>query len=422
VPMEHSTRIDRDVEIYRAISQCRICRAPNFQRIIHLGHQALSGRFPATDESDPPVAPLSVVRCTGCGLVQLAHSVDPGQMFSSSYGYRSGLTHTMRDHLSGISSVLQQRANLRPGDLVLDIGCNDATLLNSYSTDVMRVGIDPLARFFQSYYPASVKIHSGFFNRAAFHKLSGPAKARIVTSIAMFYDLEDPAGFVADVAQVLAPDGIWLLEQSYLPAMLERNSFDTICHEHLEYYALAQIQRLVAAANLRVFDVLLNDINGGSFQLWVCHAAAHYPVNKTSIAALEQREQALALHTDAQFAAFGVRVESIRRRLRDLVINEAASGKRIYAYGASTKGNVLLQYCGLDATLIQAAADKNPIKLGKQTPGTRIPIVAEEEARKDADYFLVLPWSFKTEFLEREAAFRARGGKFIFPLPDLEVV
>jgi NDP-4-keto-2,6-dideoxyhexose 3-C-methyltransferase len=363
-----------------------------------------------------------VVRCTGCGLVQLAHSVDLGQMFSSSYGYRSGVTQTMRDHLSDIASALEQRVNLRPSDLVLDIGCNDATLLKSYSIDVTRVGIDPLAQFFQSYYPSSITIYGGFFDQAAFHKVSGSAKARVVTSIAMFYDLEDPGAFVADVAQVLAPDGIWLLEQSYLPAMLERNSFDTICHEHLEYYALAQIQRLVNHANLRIFDVLLNDINGGSFQIWVCHAAAHYALNYTSIAAIEERERELALDTDAPFAAFRSRLESIRRRLRDFVINEIGKGKRIYAYGASTKGNVLLQYCGLDAGLIRAAADKNPIKLGRRTPGTRIPIVSEEDARKDADYFLVLPWSFKTEFLEREAAFRARGGKFIFPLPDLEVV
>jgi NDP-4-keto-2,6-dideoxyhexose 3-C-methyltransferase len=238
----------------------------------------------------------------------------------------------------------------------------------------------------------------------------------------VFYDVEDPGAFVSDVAQVLAPDGIWLLEQSYLPTMLERNSLDTICHEHLEYYALAQIQRLVAAADLRIFDVSLNDINGGSFQVWVCHAGANYAVNRTAIAALEVRERSLALDTDAPFAAFRVRVESVRRQLRDLVIGEAGRGQKIYAYGASTKGNVLLQYCGLDASVIRAAADKNPFKLGRRTPATSIPIVSEEEARKDADYFLVLPWSFKAEFLERETAFRARGGKLIFPLPTVEVL
>jgi hypothetical protein len=422
MPVDSLTRIGGGLQIYRAISQCRLCRDTHLVPVIDLGQQALTGRFPAADESDPPMAPLSVLRCAGCGLVQLEHSANAGLMFSSSYGYRSGLTLTMRDHLSGIARALERRADLHPGDLVLDIGCNDATLLKSYSVDVTRVGIDPLAEFFRPYYQPSLRIHGGNFDRAGFRKVSPSAKANIVTSIAVFYDVEDPGVFVSDVAQVLAPDGIWLLEQSYLPTMLERNSLDTICHEHLEYYALAQIQRLVAAANLRIFDVSLNDINGGSFQVWVCHAGAKYGVNRTAIAALEVRERSFALDTDAPFAAFRIRVGDVRRQLRDLVISEAGRGKRIYAYGASTKGNVLLQYCGLDASVIRAAADKNPFKFGRRTPATSIPIVSEEEARKDADYFLVLPWSFKAEFLERETAFRGRGGKLIFPLPTVEVL
>jgi NDP-4-keto-2,6-dideoxyhexose 3-C-methyltransferase len=203
--------------------------------------------------------------------------------------------------------------------------------------------------------------------------------------------------------------------------MLETNSFDTICHEHLEYYSLAQIDLLARTHGLRILDVSLNGINGGSFQVWVCHEGAEYATDEARIHAIIERERKLGLMSDEPYASFRSRVSSIRDRLRALVQAEAAQGKKIYVYGASTKGNVLLQHFGFDARPIRACADKNPIKWGRRTPGTNIPIVSEDAARGDADYFLVLPWSFKDEFLARETAFRARGGKFIFPLPEIEV-
>ena len=390
--------------------------------VIDLGDQALTGRFPGPAEPDPQHAPLVVVRCTGCGLVQLRHSVDTGEMFGESYGYRSGINATMRDHLGGIAAELTSRAKLEPGDAVLDIGCNDCTLLYSYGDkSLARFGIDPVAELFRDGYDPELKVHTGFFSSHVFRAMSGRERARAVTSISMFYDLEDPGAFVADIADVLAPDGIWVLEQSYLPSMLEQNSFDTICHEHLEYYALAQIDRLTRAHGLRIFDVALNFINGGSFQIWACHDGAEYAENTAAIDAVASRESSLGLMTEAPYAAFRRRVEEIGLRLRALIENEVARGKKIYVYGASTKGNVLLQHFRLDRRLIEACADKNPIKWGRRTPGTEIPIVSEEEARPKADYFLVLPWHFKEEFLAREAEFRAGGGKFIFPLPEVEV-
>jgi hypothetical protein len=237
----------------------------------------------------------------------------------------------------------------------------------------------------------------------------------------VFYDLEDPGAFVAEIVAVLAPDGIWVLEQSYLPSMIEQNSFDTICHEHLEYYCLAQIDLLARKHGLRIFDVTLNSINGGSFQVWVCHERADYPENKAVLDELFARERSFGLMTEVPYAAFRKRVKDIGERLQAFIRAETASGKRIYVYGASTKGNVLLQHLRLDRSLIEACADRNPVKWGRRTPGTGIPIVSEEEARGKADYFLVLPWHFKEEFLAREAEFRAKGGKFIFPLPEIEV-
>ena len=234
-------------EFIREIAECRICRARDFVPVIDLGQQALTGRFPAATEPDPPSAPLVVVRCTHCGLVQLRYSVDTGELFAGNYGYRSGINATMRNHLAGITTRVAARAGLKSGDAVLDIGCNDGTLLTSYEEPgLFRVGIDPLAEMFRQGYRADLKVVTGFFTADAYTSTSGRRTARAITSIAMFYDLEDPGAFVSDVAAVLAADGIWVLEQSYLPTMLETNSFDTVCHEHVEYYSLAQIDQLRA--------------------------------------------------------------------------------------------------------------------------------------------------------------------------------
>jgi NDP-4-keto-2,6-dideoxyhexose 3-C-methyltransferase len=222
-------------DLFHEIAGCRICRSRDFVLVIDLGVQALTGRFPAATEPDPPSAPLVVVRCTQCGLVQLRYSVDTRELFGGDYGYRSGINTTMRNHLAGIAARVAGRAKLRSGHAVLDIGCNDGTLLTCYEEPgLFRVGIDPLAEMFRPGYRADLDVRTGFFTADAYIAGSGCRKARAITSIAMFYDLEDPAAFVSDVASVLADDGIWVLEQSYLPTMLEHNAFDTICHEHFE--------------------------------------------------------------------------------------------------------------------------------------------------------------------------------------------
>lgn len=410
-------------DLYTEITACRICHSTDLRKVIDLGEQALTGRFPAADQPSPPRAPLSVVRCLSCGLVQLKHSVRMDQMFGDNYGYRSGINGTMRNHLSRIARAAEEFVGLGAGEVVLDIGCNDGTLLNAYGAEgVKRIGLDPIADLFRDIYPATLTVDASFFSKEAFRKRSPVINAKIVTSISMFYDLEDPSSFVRDIAAVLHAEGVWILEQSYLPMMLEQNSFDTICHEHLEYYALKQIKGLVDRAGLRIIDVHFNQINGGSFQIWVCHQGASSQSNAQHIAKILEDEESLGLNTESAFELFRDRVESVRRTLRDLLIRESEAGKKIFVYGASTKGNVLLQYLGLGAKTVVACADRNPVKWGRRTPGTDIPIVSEEDARREADYFLVLPWHFKEEFLAREQEFMQGGGKFIFPLPAVEVV
>jgi hypothetical protein len=330
----------------------------------------------------------------------------------------------MTDHLSDLSKKARQQVRLEKNDIVLDIGSNDGTLLKSYGAEeIRRIGMDPGGEQYRKYYPDDIRLVSDFFNAASFRAAFPGEKAKIITSIAMFYDLEHPMEFVDNIRQCLHADGIWVLEQSYLPTMLRMNSFDTICHEHLEYYAFYQIDWMLKRNNLKAIDIEFNEINGGSFRLCVAHRDSALKPNTVALESVIAAERELKLDTAVPYAAFCARVEAIKVRLNALLRAEKQKGKTIYVYGASTKGNVLLQYFGIDASVITAAAERNTEKWGSRTPGTNIPIISEEEARRQhPDYFLPLPWHFRKEFLERESRFRKEGGKFIFPQPDVEII
>jgi NDP-4-keto-2,6-dideoxyhexose 3-C-methyltransferase len=410
--------------VYKKIAACRICGSSGLQPLLDFGVQALSSRFPRKGEPDPPLAPLVLVRCADCQLVQLLHSVAPGEMYTRHYGYRSGTNATMREHLARVAAWVEERLPLKAGDVVVDVGCNDGTLLKSYSTSgLRRIGVDPLVEKFRDQYPSDVRLHEGLFSAAAARALCGDERAQVVTAIAMFNHVESPMEFFAAVESVLAPDGLWVLEHSYLPTMLETNGFDAVCHEHLTYYSLRQIEWLAKANGLRVFDVELNACNGGSFRLGICRKDASHRPRAERIEPLRRLEEDMALGTSVPYDAFQRRIEKARHDLLTFIASEQAHGRRFYLYGASTKGNTLLQYCKLDIRKIVAAAERNPEKWGCRTPLTGIPILSESECRAaKPDYFLVLPWHFRDEFVEREAEFLKAGGKLIFPLPEFEIV
>jgi hypothetical protein len=344
-------------------------------------------------------------------------------MYGADYGYRSGLNGSMVRHLTSKIQMLEKRFDLRTGDAVLDIGSNDATSLKAYTVPgLQRIGIDPTGAKFRAYYPDDLVLVADFFSAKAYRSTGAPAP-RIITSIAMFYDLEDPVGFARDIESILAPDGVWHFEQSYLPAMLRMTSYDTICHEHLEYYSLGVVQHILQAAGLKVIDVAMNSVNGGSFAVTAARTESPLNVERPVIDWLLDQEERIGLNTPRPYRDFEERVYRHREDLRRLLGALNADGKRVLGYGASTKGNVVLQFCGLTAADIPAIADVNPDKFGAFTPGSRIPIVSESDAHAmQPDYYLVLPWHFKEGILQREAAFRDRGGKFIFPFPSIEIV
>jgi hypothetical protein len=407
---------------YLPISGCRVSGSKNLISVLQLGHQELTGVFPTKDQ---PVTsgPLDLVWCPDSGLLQLAHTYNSSEMYGENYGYRSGLNSSMVRHLVNKIGYLEKLANLSPGDTVLDIGSNDATSLKAYKTpSLTRIGIDPTGLKFKQYYPDDISLVPDFFSAANFRKVSS-RQAKIVTSIAMFYDLDDPIAFARDIASVLAPNGIWHFEQSYMPAMLRTTSYDTICHEHLEYYSLAVVKLIVEAAGMKLIDVQMNGINGGSFAVTAALKNAPIKPNEPVINWLLEQEDRMGLHTVRPFREFEDRVFRHKADLIRLLRALAADGKKIFGYGASTKGNVTLQFCGVTTAEMPFIAEVNPDKFGKETPGTRIPIISETEARAmKPDYFLVLPWHFKEGILQREQEFISQGGKFIFPFPEIEII
>ena len=415
---------------FTARSTCRSCGSTALTSILSLGQQYVSN-FVDDETQHGLEAPLDLVLCDtssgGCGLLQLRHTVSADLMFKQ-YWYRSGINKTMTAALQDIASAAEQIARPSRGEVVLDIGCNDGTLLRSYKTPGLSlVGFEPATNLIPFAEVGTTRIINDYFTLEKYRQHFPKSDARVITTIAMLYDLEDPNKFVDDVVGCLQDDGVWIIQMSYLPSMLDQNAFDNICHEHLEYYSMTSLRNLLARHDLEIFDIELNNVNGGSFRVYVRHDTSRSvrgeKESRERLARIEKLETDMRLTDKQVYLDFASRVKSLSDRLYQFVKSEHERGKRIYVYGASTKGNTLLQSCNLDHTLIDAAADKNPDKWGKKTVGTLIPIVSEEQARADRpDYFLVLPWHFLDEFVTRERPYLTSGGKFIVPLPQFQLV
>jgi hypothetical protein len=409
---------------YREVGACRVSGSTHLVSVLNLGEQVLTGVFPKNPSDKITKGPLELVWCPESGLLQLKHAYLPSELYGENYGYRSGLNQSMVNHLTDKVRYLERLVPLHPGNVVLDIGSNDATLLKAYTApDIKRIGIDPTGKKFARHYTDAVTLVPEFFSHDTYHAAE-KSPARIVTSIAMFYDLDAPVAFAKQVESILAEDGVWHFEQSYMPSMLRMNSYDTICHEHLEYYSLSVIQKILEQAGLKIVDVGMNAVNGGSFAVTATKMGNHtIAQNQAVIDWLLNQEDRMGLTTPRPYREFEERVFRHRDDLTRLIRTLNANGSKVLGYGASTKGNVLLQFCGLTARDIPAIAEVNADKFGCFTPGTHIPIISEGEARAmKPDYFLVLPWHFKEGILRREKEYLSGGGKMIFPFPEIEIV
>ncbi|MBA4318777.1 MAG: methyltransferase [Flavobacterium sp.] len=416
--------------MFKEIKKCLICGNKKLAPILNLGVQSLTGVFPKTKDMRVGQGPLWLIKCqedrygNNCGLVQLGHIYNAKDLYGKTYGYRSGLNSSMVDHLHRKVKRILSKVVLNSRDVVVDIGSNDSTLLQGYpDCGAILVGVDPLGEKMRKYYPDHVHLISDFFSKKVLEKRFGQQKAKIITSISMFYDLEAPLDFMQQVYELLADDGVWVFEQSYMPTMLLMNSYDTVCHEHLEYYCLKQIKWMTDRVGFKIIDVEFNQINGGSFSVMVAKKNSSYCEASKPVERILKSEEKLGLHTLKPYQDFRKRVLQHKKNFQLQIRKLNKSGKKVLGYGASTKGNVILQYCKFGSKDISYIAEVNSEKFGAYTPGTLIPIVSEQEAKAmKPDFFVVLPWHFKDNIILREKKFLKSGGKLLFPLPCPEII
>ncbi len=403
------------------INKCRGCKKKTLKKLFSLGDMCFTGKFPRKDQIIKK-KPISVVICSNCNLVQLNHTFDLKYLYGPDYGYRTGINKTMLNHVNGVAKKLSKKTKLKKNDSVLDIASNDGSLLNFYNKNIFTVGIDPiLNKYIDQYKNINIKI-SDFFSATKVKKKT-KKKFKIITALSVFYDSTDPNKFLSDAKKLLSKDGIFLIEFADLASIIENKMFDTICHEHLEYYSSEVIMQLCKKNGLRVFDIKSNNINGASKQYFVCHENSHYKNNKLVLNKVLNYERSLKLTNEKTFKNFIKLINQSRNKLYNLLKKWKKAGKKIHCYGASTKGNVLLQYFNIDNKLIDFIAERNKNKFNLYTPGTNIKIISEVLSRfHKPDYYLVLPWHFKQEILSREKSMIKKGTKFVFPLPKLEVI
>lgn len=393
---------------------CRLCKSDELEEIFSLGNQFINN-FVEKDQLGTGLrAPLDLIICNKCSLVQLKHTAPQELLYSRFYWYKSGVTDTMKNALRDITSSIESLIDLKNGDVVLDIGANDGTLLATYNIEgLVKVGCEPADNLVAALSENCDIVLHDFWSEETYNNNShlwNNSKAKVITAIGMFYDLDDPNKFISDASKCLTEDGIFIAQLMCLLPMLEKNDLGNICHEHIEYYSLKSLKYLFENNGLEIFKIEENFVNGGSYRIYA------KPFKNGSIELLDDL-------TKEHLLEFKQRIDKNKKDCVEFIKQVVSEGKKVYVYGASTKGNVILQYYGLDNSLITAAAERSPEKWGKYTIGTWIPIISEEQARSEnPDYFLVLPWAFFDEFYERERDWRARGGKFILPLPDFKII
>ena len=409
------------------IEYCRSCKSKKLEKAFDLGKQSLTGVFPDYKKQVVTKGHLSLVLCKNCSLLQLGHSFDANEMYGENYGYMSSLNKSMFEHLKNKVPKLKKLINLQSQDVIIDIGSNDGTFLSFFEKKYKLIGVDPTIKKFHSFYRKDITKIPEFFSSDIWDtylsKILKNKKAKLITSISMFYDLPDPIKFVQDVYDSLDKDGIWHLEQSYMPAMIRNISYDTICHEHLEYYSLKSIKFILDSVGFKIIDLEFNDINGGSFALTVAKKTSRHTENNKTVQWLLEKEDVLNYNNINKHKDFYKECLKQRVLLIDLLKNLKDMKKKVFGYGASTKGNVILQFCNIDQKLIPYIGEVNKYKFNKYTPGSNIKIISETKLKKmKPDYLLVLPWHFKEFIVKKEKKFLNEGGKLIFPLPDIEMV
>ena len=405
------------------LKKCRLCDSKKFSSLFSLGNLSFTGKFANNVKQNIPKKEIHLVICNHCKLVQLNQDFNPKYLYGKDYGYRTGLNQTMTDHVKLIAHDAQKLSKIQKGEFVLDIASNDGTMLNCYSKNLMTVGVDPILSKFKKFYNEINYKVPDFFSLNALKKYKLNKKYKIISALSVFYDLKNPNKFLVDIKKILHKDGIFILEHADLLSIVKNNLFDTICHEHLVYYSSKIIVDMMNKNDLVVFDLKKNNTNGGSIRYYISHSNSNYKIKYNKISSILNEEKYFKLEKKATYKKFLKNINIQKNKLHNFLKSKIKQKNIIHGYGASTKGNVLLQYFNINRDQINFIADRNPKKYNLYTPGTKIKIISENLSRKMIPkYYLVLPWHFKNEILKREIKIRKKGTKFIFPLPKLEIL
>ena len=407
----------------KRISKCRCCKSKKLKQFLDFGKMSLTTEFPKNSNSSKKI-PMELIICSNCKLFQLRHNYELKKLYNEDYGYKSGINKSMHSHLEDVAKQAEKKVILKNKDIILDIASNDGTLLKKYKNrKVIKFGIDPTIKKFQKYYPKNYLKFPGFFEKNIYNKITNYKKSKIITSIAVFYDLQNPVKFIKDIKSILDKKGIWVLEQSYFPLLIKNNAYDSICHEHLSYFMHRQLNLLLKKEKLKIIDVSFNNMNGGSVRFFISHQESEYKVNGKNLSKVINIENKIFSNFSKTKNQFRKNIINSKKKLIYLINKLNKKNKIIHIYGASTKGNVIIQFCGITKKMIPYAVERNPEKVGRYTPGSFIPIISEKRSRAlNPDFFLVMPWHFKKEIVSREKLFLNKGGKLIFPLPNIHMV
>lgn len=406
----------------KILKECRNCKSKLLTKLFSLGNLASSGKFAKNKKTHIQRGNIILMMCKKCSLVQLKESYNKNYLFNKGYGYRTGINIMMINHMKKLKKDIEEKIELKKNDAILDIASNDATFLNQFNKNLFKVGIDPLIIHFKKYYKFIDKPISNFFSyENVFEKTK--KKFKLITAFSVFYDLEDPNSFLNDVKNLLTDDGIFLLEQADLLSIIKLNMFDTLCHEHVAYYSTKIISEMANHNGLQIFDLKKNKTNGGSIQYFICKKNAKIKINKNKLKNFLKEEKKFKIGKVDCYKNFFLRVNMLKLELLKILKNIKNSKKIIHGYGASTKGNILLQYYKINNKTVNFIAERNKNKFNCFTPGSKIKIISEDDSRKQIpDYYLVLPWHFKDSILIRERKIINQGTKFIFPLPNVKII
>lgn len=398
--------------------KCINCHKTSFTKIINLGNQPLSCKFPDSPFKKINKYKLNLVKCDKCNLIQLDKHVDPKEMYGEEYGYFSSISPMMKKHLKNI--VNNNFKYTKANSFILDIGSNDGTLLNCFhrkNNNLTLFGIDPNIRLFGNKYNKKIKKIPKLFDKNIIQELNAyKGNFDLIFSIAMFYDVSDPNEFIKIIKELLTKNGVWVIELSYFKLLIENMTYDQICHEHIAYYNLDDLNKILSKHQLKVIDASLNEINGGSIQVIISRKSSIYKVTKNVTEILYNEKKGNDIR------AFISRVYNSKKTLFD-ILEKISQSYSVYGYGASTKGNIILNFLNINKSHIQKICDANHFKHGRYTPGSKIKIISKEQMRKDKpDYLFVLIWSFRNEVIKQELNYIKSGGKLIIPYPSIHII